>query len=47
MMNLASIVVLCIVAGLLILSIAYSRKKGINGCNGNCTGCGVHCTDKK
>lgn len=26
-MNLASIVVLCIVAGLLILSIVYSRKK--------------------
>ena len=43
-MNLASIVVLCIVAGLLILSIAYSRKKGINRCNGNCVGCGVHCT---
>lgn len=46
-MNLASIVVLCIVAGLLILSIAYFRKKGINGCNGNCAECVVHCTDKK
>ena len=46
-MNLASIAVLCIVAGLLILSIVYFRRKGINECNGNCAECGVHCTDKK
>lgn len=45
-MNLASIAVLCIVAGLLILSIVYSRKKGINRCNGNCAYCGVNHTDK-
>jgi len=47
MMNLASIAVLCIVACLLILSIVYSRRKGINECNGNCAECVVHCTDKK
>ena len=46
-MNLASIAVLCIVAGLLILSIVYFRRKGINECNGNCAACVVHCTDKK
>ena len=47
MMNLASIAVLCIVAGLLILSIVYFRRKGINECNVNCAECVVHCTDKK
>lgn len=46
-MNLASIAVLCIVAGLLILSIVYFRRKGINECNGNCAECVVHCTDNK
>lgn len=46
-MNLASIVVLCIVAGLLPLSIIYARRKGINECNGNCAECSAYCTDKK
>lgn len=46
MMNMASVVVLGIVAGLLVLSIISLRKKDTGGCDGNCAECGVNCTRK-
>lgn len=45
-MNLASIMVLCIVLGLLIISIIVSRKEKIGKCNGNCLECGHQCYNK-
>lgn len=43
MMNIASFVVLGIVAALLIMAIKSSRKKGTDGCDGNCRVCVYSC----
>lgn len=43
-MNVASVVVLGIVAGLLIISFICSRKKERNQYCGNCSECGISCT---
>lgn len=42
-MNLASIVVLCSVAGLFVLSVIVSRKNGTGHCDGNCVKCAGQC----
>ncbi|WP_367180266.1 FeoB-associated Cys-rich membrane protein [uncultured Oscillibacter sp.] len=38
-MNLASIIVLYIVASLFVISVVRSRKTGAGQCDGNCTKC--------
>lgn len=43
MMNIASFVVLGIVAVLLVMSIKSFRKKDTNGCDGNCSACAYSC----
>lgn len=43
MMNIASFVVLGIVAVLLVMSVKSFRKKDTNGCDGNCSACAYSC----
>lgn len=43
MMNIASFVVLSIVAALLVIAIKSFRKKGTDGCDGNCSACVYSC----
>lgn len=38
-MNVASILVICIVAGLLIIAVVCSRKNKEGECGGNCSEC--------
>lgn len=38
-MNFASIIVLCIVAGLFVISTIRSKKTQTDKCNGNCAEC--------
>lgn len=45
-MNIASALVICIVAGLLIISVTYSRKHITSGCGGNCSECAFQCGKK-
>lgn len=42
-MNIASIAILCIIVGLLILAVIFSRKNSKNQCDGNCSGCAFQC----
>lgn len=42
-MNIASFVVLGIVAAFLVISIISFRKKGMDGCDGNCSACVYSC----
>lgn len=46
-MNLASILVICIVAGLLALSIVRSRKNKADECGGSCGACAFRCGRQK
>ncbi|MDE6639077.1 MAG: FeoB-associated Cys-rich membrane protein [Acetatifactor sp.] len=47
MMNLASILVICIVAGLLAFSIVRSRKNKADECSGGCGDCAFRCNRQK
>lgn len=42
-MNLASIIVLCIVAGLFAISVAHVKRAKASKCNGNCAECAFRC----
>lgn len=42
-MNLASIIVLLIVAAFLVMAFISMRKSKSGKCNGNCDSCDLHC----
>ena len=46
-MNLASMVVVCIVMGLGIVSVIRAGKSSASKCDGNCSGCMVSCRENK
>ncbi len=46
-MNLASILVICLVAGLLALSIVRGRKNKTDECGGSCGECAFRCNRQK
>lgn len=46
-MNFASIAVLCIVAGLLALSIVWRRKSREEDCGGSCGECSFPCSRRR
>lgn len=45
-MNVASVLVICIVAGLLIVAVTGLRKNKTSECEGNCVGCAFQCGKK-
>jgi hypothetical protein len=46
-MNLASIIILCIVVGLFAVSIVCSKSTSAKSCNGNCVECEFRCNKEK
>lgn len=44
-MNLASIIVLCIVVGLLVVSVVYTKNTKSSSCCGRCAECEFQCSN--
>lgn len=42
-MNLSTLIVLCILIGIVVLDIRYLMKNGIDSCSGDCRSCGPSC----